>query len=274
MQLVLPKTAGVFTVIFGVGSLAGVMLVPYSTYAKYLKWLTLSLFAYVGVVFFAHVSWKAVLYATVFPHLEPTKEYLTALIAVLGTTISPYLFFWQASQEVEEVRNNHEEKPLKRAPSQAQEQLGRIHLDTYLGMAFSNIVAFFIILTAAATLHAHGITEITTSAQAAKALEPLAGRFAFALFVCGIVGTGLLAVPVLAASACYGVGEACRWKTSLERKPSEARRFYAAITVATLIGLSLNFMHIDPVKALFWAAILNGVVAAPLMAVIMVMASS
>jgi len=274
MQLVLPKTAGLFTVIFGVGSLAGVMLVPYSTYAKYLKWLTLSLFAYVGVVFFAHVSWKAVLHATVFPHLEGTKEYLTALIAVLGTTISPYLFFWQASQEVEEVRKNHGEKPLKRAPSQAQEQLGRIHLDTYLGMAFSNVVAFFIILTAAATLHAHGVVEITTSAQAAKALEPLAGRFAFALFVCGIVGTGLLAVPVLAASACYGVGEACRWKTSLERKPGEAGRFYAAITVATLIGLSLNFIHIDPVKALFWAAILNGVVAAPLMAVIMVMASS
>lgn len=274
MQLVLPKTAGFFTVIFGVGSLAGVMLVPYSTYAKYLKWLTLSLFAYVGVVFFAHVSWKEVFHATVFPHLEPTKEYLTALIAVLGTTISPYLFFWQASQEVEEVRKNYGEKPLKRAPSQAQEQLGRIHLDTYLGMAFSNIVAFFIILTAAATLHAHGVVEITTSAQAAKALEPLAGRFAFALFVCGIVGTGLLAVPVLAASACYGVGEACRWKTSLERKPGEAIRFYAAITVATLIGLSLNFMHIDPVKALFWAAILNGVVAAPLMAVIMVMASS
>ena len=274
MQLVLPKTAGFFTVIFGLGSLAGVMLVPYSTYAKYLKWLTLSLFAYIGVVFFAHVSWKAVLHATVVPHLEPTKQYLTALIAVLGTTISPYLFFWQASQEVEEVRKNHGEEPLKRAPSQAREQLGRIHLDTYLGMAFSNIVAFFIILTAAATLHAHGITEITTSAQAAKALEPLAGRFAFALFVCGIVGTGLLAVPVLAASACYGVGEACRWKTSLERKPGEAIRFYSAITVATLMGLSLNFMHIDPVKALFWAAILNGVVAVPLMAVIIVMASS
>jgi len=274
MELVLPKTAGVFTVIFGVGSLAGVMLVPYSTYAKYLKWLTLSLFAYVGVMFFDHVSWNAVLHATLFPHLEPTKEYVTALIAVLGTTISPYLFFWQASQEVEEVRNNHGEKPLRRAPSQAQEQLGRIHLDTYLGMAFSNIVAFFIILTAAATLHAHGITEITTSAQAAKALEPLAGPFAFALFVCGIVGTGLLAIPVLAASACYGVGEARRWKTSLEQKPTQAIRFYAAIAVATLIGLSLNFMHIDPVKALFWAAMLNGVVAAPLMAVIMVMASS
>ena len=273
-QLLLPGTISLFIVVFGVGSLAGGLLVPYSTYAKYLKWLTISLFAYVGVVFFAHVSWSAVIRATLLPHIELTKGYLTAFVAVLGTTISPYLFFWQASQEAEEVRNNRGEKPLKRAPSQAQEQLGRIRIDTYLGMAFSNLVAFFIILTSAATLHAHGITEISTSAQAAKALEPLAGRFAFLLFVCGIVGTGLLAVPVLAASACYGIGEACRWKTSLERKPGEAIRFYAAITAATLIGLSLNFMRIDPVKALFWAAILNGVVAAPLMAIIMIMASS
>jgi NRAMP (natural resistance-associated macrophage protein)-like metal ion transporter len=273
-QLVLPGNVGLFIVIFGVGSLAGVLLVPYSTYAKYLKWLTISLFSYVGVVFFAHVSWRAVARATFLPRIELSKDYLTALVAVLGTTISPYLFFWQASQEVEEVRGNHGEKPLKRAPSQAQEQLGRIRIDTYVGMAFSNVVAFFIILTAAATLHAHGITQISTSAQAARSLEPLAGRFAFLLFVCGIVGTGLLAVPVLAASACYGIGEACRWKASLERKPGEAVRFYAAIAVATLIGLSLNFMHIDPVKALFWAAILNGTVAAPLMVVIMIMASS
>jgi len=273
-QLVLPGRISIFIVIFGIGSLAGVLLVPYSAYAKYLKWLTLSLFAYVGVIFFVHISWSAVLRATLLPHVQMTKEYWTALIAVLGTTISPYLFFWQASQEVEEVRNNRGEKPLKRAPAQAHEQLGRIRIDTYLGMAFSNAVAFFIILTAAATLHAHGITEIATSAQAAKALEPLAGRFAFLLFVCGIVGTGLLAVPVLAASACYGIGEACRWKASLERKPAESIRFYAAITAATLIGLAMNFLHIDPVKALFWAAILNGVVAAPLMAVIMIMASS
>src|SRR5437773_7681283 len=184
-HLGLPGKVGVFVVMFGVASLAGVLLVPYSTYAKYLKWLTVSLFAYVAVVFCVHVSWRAVLHATVLPHIQLTKEYVTALIAVLGTTISPYLFFWQASQEVEEVRNNRGEKPLKRAPLQAQEQLGRIRIDTYLGMAFSNIVAFFIILTAAATLHTHGITEISTSAQAATALEPLAGRFAFLLFVCG-----------------------------------------------------------------------------------------
>ena len=249
-QLVLPGRVSIFIVIFGVGSLAGVLLVPYSSYAKYLKWLTLSLFAYVGVIFFVHISWTAVARATLLPHIQMTKEYWTALIAVLGTTISPYLFFWQASQEVEEVRNNHGEKPLKQAPMQAQAQLGRIRIDTYLGMAFSNAVAFFIILTAASTLHTHGITNIATSAQAAQALEPLAGRFAFLLFVCGIVGTGLLAVPVLAASACYGIGEACRWKASLERKPGESVRFYAAITVATLIGQAMNFMHIDPVKAL------------------------
>jgi Mn2+/Fe2+ NRAMP family transporter len=273
-QLILPDKIGLFIVIFGAGSLAGILLVPYSTYAKYLKWLTISLFAYVGVVFFTHVSWPDVLRATLLPHIQLTRQFFTAFIAVLGTTISPYLFFWQASQEVEEVHHNHGEKALKRAPAQAPAQLQRIRIDTYVGMAFSNAVAFFIILTAAATLHAHGITEISTSAEAAKALEPLAGRFAFLLFVCGIVGTGMLAVPVLAASACYGVGEACRWNTSLERKPREAIRFYAAITVATLIGLALNFLHIDPVKALFWAAILNGIVAAPTMAIIMIMASS
>lgn len=273
-QLLLPGKIGLFTVMFGVGSLIAVVFIPYSAYVKYLKWLTLSLFAYVGVIFFVHVPWSAVLHATLIPRVQLTKEYLTGLIAVLGTTISPYLFFWQASQEAQDVKNNRGEKALKRAPTQARDQLDRIRIDTYLGMAFSNLVAFFIILTAASTLHVHGITQIFTSAQAATALEPLAGRFAFVLFVCGIVGTGLLAVPVLAASAAYGIGEACRWRVSLEQKPTRALRFYAAISAATLIGLSLNFLHIDPIRALFWAAILNGVVAAPLMAVIVMMASS
>jgi len=274
MHLLVPGNVSVFVVFFGGVSLIAVLLVPYSRYVTYLKWLTLSLFAYVGVVFFVHVSWAAVARATLVPHIKFTKEYLTALAAVLGTTISPYLFFWQASQEVEEVRNNRGEKPLKRAPMQADAQLGRIRIDTYLGMAFSNVVAFFIILTAASTLNVHGITQISTSAQAATALEPLAGRFAFALFVCGIVGTGLLAVPVLAASAAYGIGEACRWNVSLERTPKQAARFYVVICAATVLGMSLNFLHIDPVKALFWSAVVNGLVAAPLMAVIMIMASS
>jgi NRAMP (natural resistance-associated macrophage protein)-like metal ion transporter len=274
LRLLLPGNINIFTVTCGIASLVAVVFIPYSKYVKYLKWLTISLFAYVGVAFFVRVPWPEVFKASLIPHLRLTKAYLTALIAVLGTTISPYLFFWQASQEVEEVKQNDGEKALKRAPIQARQQLGRIRIDTYVGMAFSNAVAFFIILTAASTLHVHGITQISSSAQAATALEPLAGRFAFVLFVCGIVGTGLLAIPVLAASAAYGIGEACRWEMSLERTPARAVRFYAAISVATLIGVSLNFLHIDPVRALFWAAILNGVVASPLMAVIMTMASN
>jgi NRAMP (natural resistance-associated macrophage protein)-like metal ion transporter len=274
LHLLVPGMASVFVVGFGAVSLMAILFIPYSTYVKYLKWLTLSLFAYVGVIVFVHVSWGNVARATLIPHVRFTKEYLTALAAVLGTTISPYLFFWQASQEVEEVRKSRGEKALKRAPEQADAQLGRIRVDTYIGMAFSNLVAFFIILTAASTLHAHGITQISTSADAATALKPLAGRFAFALFACGIVGTGLLAVPVLAASAAYGVGEACRWNVSLERTPRQAAPFYAVICAATIFGLSLNFLHIDPVKALFWAAVVNGIVSAPLMAVIMIVASS
>jgi NRAMP (natural resistance-associated macrophage protein)-like metal ion transporter len=272
LHLLVPVKTSIFVVFFGATSLIAILFVPYSKYMKYLKWLTLSLFAYVGVIFFVHVPWSEVLRASIIPRVQLKREYLTALAAVLGTTISPYLFFWQASQEVEEVKNNRGEKALKRAPGQAPVQLERIRIDTYVGMAFSNVIAFFIILTAASTLHVHGVTQISTSAQAATALEPLAGRFAFALFVCGIVGTGLLAVPVLAASAAYGIGEACRWNASLERTPKQAMRFYAAICAATVVGLSLNFLHIDAVKALFWAAVLNGLIAGPLMVVIMIMA--
>ena len=274
IHLLVPGKVSIFVLIFGAASLIAVLFVPYSKYVRYLKWLTVSLFAYVGVVFFVHISWSAVARAALVPHIRLTSEYLTALAAVLGTTISPYLFFWQASQEVEDLRKNQGEKALKRAPNQADTQLERIRLDTYIGMALSNAVAFFIILTAASTLNLRGINQVSTSAQAASALEPIAGKFAFALFVCGIVGTGLLAVPVLAASAAYGIGEACRWEVSLERTPRQARRFYAVICTATLLGLLLNFLHIDPIKALFWSAVLNGLVSAPLMAVIMVVASS
>ena len=273
-SLLLPGDSRIYIVVFGVASVLAELFIPYSEYAKYLKWLTLSLFAYVGTAFFVHVSWFEIAYAVVVPKFEVTREYLTALIAVLGTTISPYLFFWQASQEVEEVACNPGEEALKQAPHQARGQLGRIRLDTYVGMALSNVVAFFIILTTAATLHVHGIHEISNSAQAALALKPLAGRYAFLLFVCGIVGTGMLAVPVLAGSAAFGIGEARHWRVGLERKPKEAARFYAAIGGATLVGSSLNFFSIDPIKALFWAAVLNGLVAAPLMVVIMIMASS
>jgi NRAMP (natural resistance-associated macrophage protein)-like metal ion transporter len=274
VALLIPGTAKLFTLVFGLASLLALLFVPYTAYSKYLKWLTLSLFAYVGVAFLVHVPWSRALGATLIPRMAFNQESFVALIAVLGTTISPYLFFWQASQEAEEVKNNRGEKALKRAPGQAGAQLQRIHVDTLIGMALSNAIAFFIILTAASTLHAHGITNVSTCAQAASALTPIAGRFAGILFVCGIVGTGLLAVPILAASAAYAISEGFKWKISLENSPRKAPGFYAAITAATVIGLLMDFVHIDPVKALVWAAVLNGIVAAPLMVVIMLMASS
>jgi Mn2+/Fe2+ NRAMP family transporter len=273
-QLLLPARDWMYVVGFGVASLVLQVFVPYTSYVKYLKWLTLSLFAYVATAFFVKILWGQVLHATLLPRLSWDKEYLTGLIAVLGTTISPYLFFWQASQEVEDLKCTRGDKPLRRAKRQAPFQLGRIRVDTYFGMALSNIVAFFIILTTAATLHAHGQTDVTTAAQAAQALAPLAGKWASILFVCGIIGTGMLAIPVLAGSAAYAVGEGLNWSASLEKKPKEATGFYAVIAVSTLIGVALNFIGINPIKALFWAAVLNGVLAAPLMAVIMHMASS
>lgn len=273
-QLVLPARTWVYILGFGIASLLLQMLVPYTRYVKYLKWLTISLFAYILAAFFVHIPWVEVARSTLLPKVMWNKAYFTALVAVLGTTISPYLFFWQASQEAEEVTVNRGERPLKRAPAQASKHLGRIRTDTYLGMAFSNAVAFFIILTAAATLHARGITDVATASQAALALQPLGGRLATGLFVCGIIGTGLLAIPVLAGSAGYAMGEACKWPASLEKKPAQAPGFYITIAVATAAGIVLNFLHIDPIKALFWAAVLNGILAAPLMAVIMHMASS
>ncbi len=273
-RLLLPAKDWIYIVVFGLISLLLQIFVPYTSYVKYLKWLTLSLFAYVATAFFVKISWVAVLHATVLPQLSWDKEYLTGLIAVLGTTISPYLFFWQASQEVEDLKCTRGDKPLKRAKRQAPFQLGRIRVDTYLGMALSNVVAFFIILTTAATLHAHGQMDVSTAAQAAEALAPLAGHWASILFACGIIGTGMLAIPVLAGSAAYAVGEGLRWNASLEEKPKDARGFYSVIAVSTLVGIALNFIGINPIKALFWAAVLNGVLAAPLMAVIMHMASS
>jgi Mn2+/Fe2+ NRAMP family transporter len=192
-----------------------------------------------------------------------------AIVAVLGTTISPYLFFWQSSEEAEEERIDPTARPLLDAPQQAPAEIGRIRIDTYIGMGFSNLIGLFIIVTAAATLNAHGITDIQTSAQAAEALRPIAGEFAFVVFAAGIVGTGLLAVPVLAGSAAYGLGEALGWETGLDRLPQDAKAFYGTIAVATLVGVLINFVDIDPIKALFWAAVLNGIVAAPLMVVIM-----
>jgi NRAMP (natural resistance-associated macrophage protein)-like metal ion transporter len=273
-QQVVGGPALLYVVFFALLSLFLQMFVRYTTYVKYLKWLTIVVFAYVVTAFFVHIPWAEVLRSTFVPSVTFSRNFFAALTAVLGTTISPYLFFWQASQEAEEVRVNADEHPLKRRPEEADAQFCRVRFDTYFGMGVSNLVAFFIILTTAATLHEAGILDVQTAAQAAKALEPIAGRFASLLFAAGIVGTGLLAVPVLAGSAAYGVAEAFRWRASLQKKPRQAPRFYGILAVATLLGLALNFLKIDPLMALFWSAVINGVVAVPVMVITMILASS
>jgi NRAMP (natural resistance-associated macrophage protein)-like metal ion transporter len=257
-----------FAVIFGAVSLVLQIFVPYRLYVSYLRWLTLVLFAYVATVFVVHVPWSEALASAVLPHFERTTDYWMALVAVLGTTLSPYLFFWQTAQEAEEVRMRSSEQPLKRSPTQAVAAFRRIAMDTRTGMAFSNIVAIAIILTTAVTLHAHdggAGSTIQTAADAARALKPLAGRFAFLLFALGIVGTGLLAIPVLAGSAGYAVAGLFHWRGSLEKKPEQAPRFYAVIAVATAVGVALDFLGLNPIRALYLSAVLNGLVAAPVM---------
>jgi NRAMP (natural resistance-associated macrophage protein)-like metal ion transporter len=259
-----------YSVAFGAISLLLQIFVPYRKYVKYLKWLTFSLFAYFATVFVVHIPWPQVLRATLFPSFQGNSDYWTALVAMLGTTISPYLFFWQTSQETEELRAHKNEAPLKRTPWQALRQFRRIATDTRIGMAFSNLVAFAIILTAALTLHGHSdANKILTAADAANALRPVAGHFAFALFAIGIVGTGLLAIPVLAGSAGYAVSELFHWRASLRRKAREVPQFYGVISFATVIGVGLNFVGLDAIKALYWSAVFNGLAAAPLMIVLM-----
>jgi NRAMP (natural resistance-associated macrophage protein)-like metal ion transporter len=260
-----------YSAVFGVGCVLLEVFMSYARYAGLLKWATLSLFAYVAVVFAAHVPWGAALYGTFVPRFVFDAPHAMALVAVLGTTISPYLFFWQAGQEVEEQHRRHV-KPLCITPRDPGAELSRIRTDTMIGMGVSNLIALFIIIATAATLNAGGITDIQTSVQAAQALRPVAGEFAFALFAAGIVATGLLAAPVLAGSAAYGVSEAFRWTEGLDRRPREAKAFYATIAVATLGGVGLSFIGLDPIKALYWSAVVNGVLAAPLMAVMMVIA--
>jgi NRAMP (natural resistance-associated macrophage protein)-like metal ion transporter len=257
----------------GILSMVLQVFVPYTRYVNYLKWLTLSLLAYVITAFLVHINWAAALRATLVPNFRSFHgSYWAVMVAVLGTTISPYLFFWQASQEAEEVQDRQGEEPLRQAPEQAPAQLQRIRLDTYAGMAASNLVAFFIMLTAASTLHVHNITDIQTSTQAAMALQPLAGQFAYVLFALGILATGLLTVPVLAGSSAYAVGEALQWRVGLEAKPRRAAKFYGTLVVATIVGVALNFVGLNPIRALFIAAVVNGVVAAPVMALIMLLA--
>jgi NRAMP (natural resistance-associated macrophage protein)-like metal ion transporter len=273
LKLLIGGSAHWYAIAFGTVSVVLQVFVPFPRYAPILKALTLALLAYVATVFVVEVPWGEVFYQTIMPSLSFKADYVVAVVAVFGTTISPYLFFWQASQEVEDQRAAAGEEPLIEAPEQALAQLRRIKIDTYIGMGFSNLVAFFIMLTAVVTLHLHGVTDIQTSAQAAQALRPLAGDFAFALFSAGIVGTGLLAVPILAGSAAYAVAETFKWRIGLGLKLLQARGFYTIVIVATILGVALNFTAIDPIKALFWCAVINGVVAVPIMAVMMLMAA-
>jgi NRAMP (natural resistance-associated macrophage protein)-like metal ion transporter len=259
---------GLYTLLFGVFCITVEVALSYERYAAVLKWATLSLFAYVAVVIVAQVPWGEALTSLVVPRIEWTGAYATAVVAILGTTISPYLFFWQAGQEIEEQRR-HKVKPLCITPKEAGPELKRIRIDTLTGMAFSSIVSLAIVFATAATLHANGIRDIETSAQAAEALRPIAGNFAFALFALGIIGTGLLAVPVLAGSAAYAVTEMFGMAGSLDAKPTKARLFYGTIAVTTLLGVSLQYVGIDPARALYWAAVVNGVLAAPLMVMMM-----
>lgn len=272
LKLIIGGQAHYYALGFGLFSLVLEVFVPYRRYVRILKWLTLALLAYVATVFVVRIPWAQVAVSTLMPQLSWNRDYVTTVVAVFGTTISPYLFFWQASQEVEEQLANPRAKPLICAPQLMAKNLQRINIDTYVGMGISNLVAFFIILTTAVTLNLHGITDIQSSAQAAQALRPIAGEFAFMLFSAGIIGTGLLAIPVLAGSSAYALAGAFKWKSSLERTPMHAKRFYGVIVISTLIGIALGFTEIDPIKALYWSAVINGVISVPIMAVMMLMA--
>ena len=273
LQLVVGGGAHFHAVVFGVLTLVLQVFVPYRRLAPILKWLTLTLFVYVAAAFSVHIAWADVLHDMVVPHIIPSSAFWMAIVAIFGTTISPYLFFWQASQEVEELRlrgvqaRNENAATLNRAKR-------RMRRDTVIGMVFSNGVAFFVMLMGAVVLHSAGITDVRSAGQAAQALRPLAGDFAFALFSLGIIATGLLAVPVLASSAAYAVAEAFGWPEGLERHWREAKGFYAIIGIATIVGTGLDFTPIDPMKALYWSAVINGVVAPPIMFAMMLLSGN
>ena len=260
-----------YVVIFGGVSVLAQIFFNYDRYVAVLKWLTLSLFAYVIALAVVKVPWTEALKGLLIPQVSWNAAFLTTLVAILGTTISPYLFVWQSSQEAEEQRIDDKKTPLKKDSSTAGAEFRRIRLDTLIGMAFSNLIAISIIITTATTLHAQGKTDIQSSAQAAEALKPIAGPFAELIFALGIVGTGLLAIPVLAGSTAYAIGEGRRWKVGLSRKPKEAIAFYTVLGLSGLCGIGLNFTPIDPIQALYWSAVVNGVLAAPIMVILMVL---
>ena len=271
LRLLVGGPSFLYVVVFGCISVSAQIFLEYRRYVAILKWLTLVLFAYVAALAVVKVPWSEALRGLLFPTIQWDKAFLTTLVALLGTTISPYLFVWQSSQEAEEQRIDPDKKPLKLTPLKTGAEFDRIRLDTLVGMALSNIIGIAIIITTAATLHANGKTDIETSAQAAQALRPLAGAFAETIFALGIIGTGLLAIPVLAGSTAYAIGEARKWPVGLSRKPKKAVAFYAVLTISVFLGIGLNFTPLDPIKALYWSAVVNGVLAPPVMVLLMLL---
>jgi Mn2+/Fe2+ NRAMP family transporter len=250
------------------------VFVPYRRYAPVLKFMTLTLFAYIVTALTVKIPWSEALLASVWPHPTVNADYLLMVVAVLGTTISPYLFFWQASQEVEEMHRGKARRPLRDLTRGGLTEIDRIQIDTTVGLILSNLIAFSIILTTATVLNAGGVTNINSATQAAEALRPLAGDFTFLLFALGIIGTGLLAIPVLAGAAAYGVSEAFGWPATLEAKAPDAVGFYTIIAAATVIGFGLGFTGFDAIHMLVWSAVLNGIVAVPIMAMMMVIVAN
>jgi Mn2+/Fe2+ NRAMP family transporter len=273
-ELVIGLPRQSMTVVFVIATLLLQVFVPYHVYVSYLKWLSFSLLAYAGVLVTVHVPWGEVALRTIWPKFDLTPEAATVVVGVFGTTISPYLFFWQASEEVEEMRKRHDQVPLIQDSRLAHSELRRIRWDTWSGMFYSDLTAYFIILTTAVTLHMSGVTTIETAAQAAAALRPLAGNFAFVIFALGILGVGLIGVPVLAGSAAYAVSEALNWKWGLELRARDAGGFYGVIAVSVAAALLIQYSPVSPMRALFWSAVLNGIVAAPLIVVVILLASS
>lgn len=272
--MVAPGHPAWYAIGFGLVSLLLQVFLPYARYVRVLKWLTLSLFAYVGVAFVAHVDWLAALKGTFMPTLHWSRDYITTIVAILGTTISPYLFFWQAAQEVEEIKRVPADHPLRIAPEQARAHFKRLRLDTAVGMGISNLIAFFMIIATAATLNASGQTHIETTAQAAEALRPIAGDAAVWLFAMGVIGTGLLALPVLAGSAADALASYLNVRHGLSQPLMAARTFYGILTAAMLLGVGISLSPINPISALYWTAVINAVISVPIMIAVMMAASS
>jgi NRAMP (natural resistance-associated macrophage protein)-like metal ion transporter len=270
-RLLIGGPASFYVVVFAAISVLAQVFFEYKRYVAILKWLTLCLFAYVMALAVVHVPWDEAVKGLIIPKVTWSGAFLTTLVAILGTTISPYLFIWQSSQEAEEQRIDKNKKPLKQDDSDKDEEFRRIRLDTLIGMGFSNLIAVAIIITTAATLHSKGVTDVQSSAQAAEVLKPIAGQFAEFLFALGIVGTGLLAIPVLAGSTAYAIGEGRKWPVGLSRKPKQATAFYSVLALSVALGVALNFTAIDPIKALYWSAVINGVLAAPVMVMLMLL---